>query len=208
LALSPALCYTAFPNEPTGWRTPLTETTPKRPRKTAAARPAAKAAATKTAKTVKTARTKAAPAPKAKAPAKAKSAPKAKPAPAAAKAPRPKKQASTAHAALLKAILAQLDDDKAEDVVTVELDGRSSLADALVIATGRSTRHVSSIAGHLAEKLRDGGFGRAALEGEAAGDWVIVDCGDVIVHLFRTEVRAFYDLEGMWKDASNARSAA
>lgn len=79
----------------------------------------------------------------------------------------------------------------------------------LVIASGRSTRHVSALGEHLQDRLRADGFGRVTLEGERAGDWVVVDCGDVIVHLFRPEVRNFYDLEGMWREAAPAgRSAA
>jgi ribosome-associated protein len=100
--------------------------------------------------------------------------------------------------ALLERIKASLDDDKAEDVVTIELEGRSSLADALIIATGRSSRHVASIAEHLARRLKDAGYGTRPVNGAAQGDWVLVDAGDVIVHVFRAEVRDYYDLEGMW----------
>ena len=100
--------------------------------------------------------------------------------------------------ALLDRIKASLDDDKASDVVTIELAGRSSLADALVIATGRSSRHVASIAEHLARRLKDAGYGTRPVNGAAQGDWALVDAGDVIVHVFRAEVRDYYDLEGMW----------
>jgi ribosome-associated protein len=100
--------------------------------------------------------------------------------------------------ALLERIRASLDDDKAEDVVVIELEGRSSLADALVIATGRSSRHVASIAEHLARRLKDAGYGTRPVNGAQQGDWVLVDAGDVIVHVFRAEVRDYYDLEGMW----------
>jgi ribosome-associated protein len=100
--------------------------------------------------------------------------------------------------ALLERIRATLDDDKAEDVVVIELEGRSSLADALVIATGRSSRHVASIAEHLARRLKDAGYGTRPVNGAQQGDWVLVDAGDVIVHVFRAEVRDYYDLEGMW----------
>jgi ribosome-associated protein len=134
--------------------------------------------------------------------------------PAAARKPRaaPKKRAPKKKKAeqpqLLKHILKSLDDDKAEDVVTIDLEGRSSLADALVIATGRSTRHVSSMAEHIARKLKDEGYGTRPVDGAAQGDWVLVDAGDVVVHLFRAEVRDYYDLEGMWSVEEPKRRAA
>jgi ribosome-associated protein len=109
---------------------------------------------------------------------------------------------------LLGHILKSLDDDKAEDIVTIDLEGRSSLADALVIATGRSTRHVSSMAEHLARRLKEEGYGTRHVDGAAQGDWVLVDAGDVIVHLFRSEVRDYYDLEGMWSVEEPKRRAA
>jgi ribosome-associated protein len=99
---------------------------------------------------------------------------------------------------LLKRILSSLDDDKAEDMVTIDLTGRSSLCDAIVVATGRSGRHVNALAENLARHLKEWGFGGARIEGLGQGDWVLIDAGDVIVHLFREEVRAYYDLEGMW----------
>ncbi len=99
---------------------------------------------------------------------------------------------------LLSRILTSLDDDKAEDIVTIAMKGRSSLCDALIVATGRSARHVASTAEHLARRLKEAGYGAARVEGLPQGDWVLVDAGDVIVHLFRPEVRAYYDLEGMW----------
>lgn len=99
---------------------------------------------------------------------------------------------------MLERILKSLDDDKAEDIVTIDLAGRSSLADALVIASGRSSRHVASLAEHLARKLKEAGYGTRPIDGLPQGDWVLVDAGDVIVHLFRPEVRSYYDLEGMW----------
>ncbi len=99
---------------------------------------------------------------------------------------------------LLDRIVKSLDDDKAEDIVTIDLAGRSSLTDALVIASGRSSRHVASMAEHLARKLKEVGYGSRPIDGLPQGDWVLVDAGDVIVHLFRPEVRSYYDLEGMW----------
>jgi ribosome-associated protein len=92
--------------------------------------------------------------------------------------------------------------------VTIDLEGRSSLTDALVIATGRSSRHVSSIAEHLARKLKEAGYGTRPVDGLQSGDWVLVDAGDVIVHIFRPEVRNYYDLEGMWSVREPKRAAA
>ena len=92
--------------------------------------------------------------------------------------------------------------------MTIALAGRSSLADALVIATGRSSRHVASIAEHLARKLKESGYGTRPVSGAAQGDWVLVDAGDVIVHIFRAEVRDYYDLEGMWSVEEPVRSRA
>jgi len=99
---------------------------------------------------------------------------------------------------ILARVISSLDDDKAEDVVTIDLVGRSSLCDAIVVATGRSSRHVASLAENLARRLKEWGYGKVRIEGLPQGDWVLVDAGDVVVHLFRAEVRAYYDLEGMW----------
>lgn len=99
---------------------------------------------------------------------------------------------------LLARILASLDDDKAEDVVAIDLRGRSSVADHMVICSGRSSRQVGSIAEKLADRLKED-FGRSVkIEGKDQGDWVLLDAGDVIVHVFRPEVRDFYQLEKMW----------
>jgi ribosome-associated protein len=108
------------------------------------------------------------------------------------------KPAKPAENSLLSRILTSLDDDKAEDIVTIDLAGRSSLTDAIVVANGRSSRHVASIAEHLARRLKEAGYGTRPVDGAAQGDWALVDAGDVIVHVFRPEVRAYYDLEGMW----------
>ena len=89
-------------------------------------------------------------------------------------------------------------DDKAEDVVSIDLSGKTSFADYMVIANGRSSRQVGAMADHLKDRIKDAGFGIAKIEGKANGDWVLVDAGDVIVHLFRPEVRDFYNLEKMW----------
>ena len=178
----------------------------------APAKPAKKAAKKTVKKSAEKAKTKKATKPAVK-PAKAKK-PAAKPAtaakPAAAKAVKPKaprKASAPVKAAparpaqlsdLLLRIVASLEDDTAEEIVTVDLAGRSSLCDAAVIASGRSTRHVMSIAEHLARRLKDVGYGTRPVTGAAQGDWALVDAGDVIVHVFRPEVRDYYDLEGMW----------
>ena len=99
--------------------------------------------------------------------------------------------------ALLSLVLASLDDDKAEDVVTIPLAGKSEMADHMVIASGRSSRQVSAISEKLADRLK-GGLGIVPrIEGREVGDWVLIDAGDVIVHVFRPEVREFYQLEKM-----------
>lgn len=99
---------------------------------------------------------------------------------------------------LLKLVLTQLDDDQAQDIVTIDLKGKSSIADHMVIASGRSTRQVAGIAQKLAEKIKQAGFGPVKLEGLPAADWVLLDAEDIVVHLFRPEVRSFYNLERMW----------
>jgi ribosome-associated protein len=95
-------------------------------------------------------------------------------------------------------ILTALEDDKAEDIVSIDLAGKSSVTDFMVVASGRSNRHVGAIADHVIRKLKDAGHGAPKVEGLNACDWVLIDAGDVILHLFRPEVRAFYDLEKMW----------
>ena len=99
---------------------------------------------------------------------------------------------------LLALVHERLDEDQAQDVVTIPLEGKSSIADYMVIASGRSTRQVASIAQKLAESVKQGGFGPVRLEGLPQADWVLLDAGDVVVHLFRPEVRSFYNLERMW----------
>ena len=106
--------------------------------------------------------------------------------------------------ALLAFILTQLDDDKAEDVVSIDLQGKSAMADHMVIASGRSTRQVSAMTEKLTDRLKAERGVLCRVEGKDAGDWVLIDAGDVIVHLFRPEVREFYQLEKMWTTAPDA----
>lgn len=101
-------------------------------------------------------------------------------------------------AELLRRVLASLEDDKAEEIVAISLAGRSSLCDHIVVASGRSSRHVAACAEHLVQRLKDAGYGTRPADGLAQGDWALVDCGDVIVHIFRPEVRVYYDIESMW----------
>lgn len=110
----------------------------------------------------------------------------------------------------LSLILASLEDDKAEDIVTIPLAGKSEMADHMVIATGRSSRQVAAIAEKLADRLKAELGLIARMEGKDLGDWVLVDAGDVIVHVFRPEVRDFYQLEKMWlpREAAAKREAA
>ena len=95
-------------------------------------------------------------------------------------------------------VLDQLDEDQAQELVTIPLEGKSSIADHMVIASGRSTRQVAAMATKLAERLKKEGHGSPRIEGLPAADWVLIDAGDVVVHLFRPEVRSFYNLERMW----------
>jgi ribosome-associated protein len=95
-------------------------------------------------------------------------------------------------------VLRSLDDDQAVEVVSIPLEGKSTIADFMVIASGRSTRQVAAMAQKLAERIKHGGFGHVRIEGLPAADWVLVDAGDVVIHLFRPEVRSFYNLERMW----------
>jgi len=95
-------------------------------------------------------------------------------------------------------IIQSLDDDQAQEIVSIPLEGKSSIADFMVIASGRSTRQVATMAQKLAERIKHAGFGHVRIEGLPAADWVVIDAGDVVVHLFRPEVRTFYNLERMW----------
>ena len=111
-------------------------------------------------------------------------------------------------AALEQLILRRLDDDKAQEVVHIDLRGKSSVADGMIVASGRSHRHVGAMADHLLRALKDAGLGRARVEGLPACDWVLIDAGDVIVHLFRPEVRTFYNIEKIWAVDSPHRTPA
>ncbi len=108
---------------------------------------------------------------------------------------------------LLALILKSLDDDKAEEVVTIDLRGRSAMADYMIVASGRSARQVSAIAEKLAERLKEVLGQRARSEGKEQGDWVLIDAGDVVVHVFRPEVREFYQIEKMWMPAGRGPRA-
>lgn len=98
----------------------------------------------------------------------------------------------------LQAVLVSLEDSKAEDIVTIDIAGKSALGDYMVVVSGRSNRHVAAICDHLITDLKDEGFGSARVEGLETGDWVLIDTGDIIVHVFRPEVREFYNIEKMW----------
>jgi ribosome-associated protein len=99
-------------------------------------------------------------------------------------------------------VLASLEDDKAEEIVALDIRGKSSFADMLVVASGRSARHVGALADHVMRKLKDAGLKDVRVEGLPQADWVLVDAGDVVVHLFRPEVRAFYNIEKIWSGAA------
>jgi len=109
--------------------------------------------------------------------------------------------------ALLALILTSLEDDKAEDIVKIDLSGKSAIADYMVVASGRSTRQVAAIADHLVDSLKQDHGRLSKIEGKDTGDWVLVDAGDIIVHVFRPEVREFYQLEKMWLTPGGPASA-
>lgn len=111
-----------------------------------------------------------------------------------------KREPKRAKTGLLNTILAQLGDAKAEEIVTINLDGKTAIADNMVVASGRSSRHVSAIADQLIEKLKAVGRKGLRVEGMPQCDWVLVDAGDVVVHVFRPEVRSFYNLEKLWSE--------
>ena len=99
---------------------------------------------------------------------------------------------------LQRVIVGSLEDDKAENVVTIELSGRASFADRMVIATGLADRQIAAMATHLEEKLEQAGLKRIQIEGASGSDWVLIDAGDIVVHLFKPEARSLYGLERMW----------
>jgi ribosome-associated protein len=108
------------------------------------------------------------------------------------------KSTRTQSNAMLDLVLTCLDDDKAEEIVSISLEGKSAIADHMVVASGRSQRHVGALADHLTRRMKEEGFGSARVEGLTQSDWVLIDGGDVIIHIFRPEVREFYKLEKMW----------
>lgn len=118
----------------------------------------------------------------------------------------PPKQTANSEA-LLAAILKSLDDDKAEDVVQIDLRGKSEMGDYMVIASGRSTRQVSAISEKLTDRVKQTFGVVSKVEGKDVGDWVLIDTGDVIVHVFRPEVREFYQLEKMWQPGADSTTA-
>ncbi|WP_376767935.1 ribosome silencing factor [Jiella pacifica] len=103
-------------------------------------------------------------------------------------------------------VMQSLQDSKGEDIVSIDLNGKSALADYMVVVSGRSNRHVMAIADHLLRHLKENGLGTARVEGLQNGDWVLIDSGDIIVHIFRPEIRSFYNIEKMWTvgDAGDA----
>jgi ribosome-associated protein len=109
----------------------------------------------------------------------------------------PRRRKALPVAELLRRIIDSLEDGKAEEIVTIDLAGKTTIADYLVIASGRSARQVVALTDHLEQIL----LGRIATEGKAQGDWVLIDASDVIVHIFRPEIRAYYNLEKMWGSA-------
>jgi len=99
---------------------------------------------------------------------------------------------------MLDLVLTCLDDDKAEEIVSINLEGKSAIADHMVVASGRSQRHVGALADHLTRRMKEEGLGNARVEGLQHSDWVLIDGGDVIIHIFRSEFREFYTLDMMW----------
>ena len=105
-------------------------------------------------------------------------------------------------------ILHRLDEDKAQDIVVIDLKDKSSVADTMIVVSGRSHRHVGPHADHILRLLKEAGQGKARVEGLPHCDWVLIDAGDIIVHLFRPEVRSFYNIEKIWSVEPPARSVA
>ena len=119
----------------------------------------------------------------------------------------PKKAALPHRESLVELASGSLDDSKAEDIVVIDLEGKSSIADQMIIASGRSQRHVAAIADHVVRHLKDEGRTGTRVEGLPNADWVLIDTGDIVIHLFRPEVREFYNLERIWgTDATGHRA--
>ena len=116
--------------------------------------------------------------------------------------PEPVSKARPSPEETLRLVLACLDDMKAEDTISIDLRGKTTIADSMVVTSGRSNRHVGSVADRVLEDLRKAGVPDARVEGMPHCDWVLIDAGDVIVHVFRPEVREFYNLEKMWAPGS------
>ena len=110
---------------------------------------------------------------------------------------KPRRRKAVPAPELLRLIIGSLEDGKAEAIVTIDLAGKTTIADYMVVASGRSARQVVALTDHLEQAIP----GRIAIEGKSQGDWVLVDAGDVIVHIFRPEIRAYYNLEKMWGEA-------
>ncbi|MEO1562215.1 MAG: ribosome silencing factor [Pseudomonadota bacterium] len=108
---------------------------------------------------------------------------------------------------LVDLVINSLHSDKAEDVVSIDIEGKSSVADHIVVASGRSTRQVAAIAEKLSQRVKEGFGINAKVEGKETADWVLLDLGDVVVHVFRPEVREFYQIEKMWQAEMAAHQA-
>jgi ribosome-associated protein len=101
---------------------------------------------------------------------------------------------------LLDLAVSSLEDDKAEDIVSIDLQGKTSIADYMVIASGRSERHLAALSQHLIETLKKNGLKGVRTEGEKSGEWALIDAGDVIIHIFKPDIRTFYNLEKLWNN--------
>ncbi|WP_442981116.1 ribosome silencing factor [Rhizobium sp. SL42] len=112
--------------------------------------------------------------------------------------PKSPERGADAAARALELVLSSLEDSKAEDIVSINIAGKSALGDYMVVVSGRSNRHVTAISEHLISDMKDEGLGYARVEGLETGDWVLIDIGDIIVHVFRPEIREFYNIERMW----------
>jgi ribosome-associated protein len=124
------------------------------------------------------------------------------PIPRASSSAKPRRKAKPSPAQALVAVAEKLlDDGKAEDIATIDLQGKSDIADFMLIATGRSQRQVIALAQRLTEGFKAAGCTKVSVEGLRHGEWVLIDAGDVVVHLFRPETRAYYNLEKMWGEA-------